>query len=101
MMHVQKDRNQVFWPTFARGLWSETFKASFSRTNQAANMRRGPITWSRLARLTEMNAFTRDPGVNRSYNVLYTFDYMASGLARLAEIPSAAYRASPAKRAGS
>ena len=62
---------------------------------------KGPITWSGLARLTEMNAFTRDPGVNRGYNVLYTFDYVASGLARLAEIPSAAYRASPAKRAGS
>ena len=60
----------------------------------------GPIKWTGLARLTEMKAFTRDPGVNRSCNVLYTFDYMASGLARLTEIPSAAYRASPAKRAG-
>ena len=32
--------------------------------------------------------FTRDPGVNRSCNAWYTFSYMASGRARLAEIPS-------------
>ena len=32
-----KDRNQGFWPISARGPWPETFKASFSRTNQTAN----------------------------------------------------------------
>ena len=36
----REDRNQMFWPIFARGLWPETFKASFSRTNQTANKRR-------------------------------------------------------------
>ena len=41
--------------------------------------------------------FYPDSGVNRTYYVLYPFDYMASGLARLAEIPSAAYQASPEK----
>ena len=35
-----QDRNQMFWPIFARGPWPETFKASFSRTNQTANKRR-------------------------------------------------------------
>ena len=35
-----QDRNQMFWPSFARGLWPETFKASFSRTNQTVNKRR-------------------------------------------------------------
>ena len=30
----------MFWPIFARDLWPETFKASFSRTNQMANKRR-------------------------------------------------------------
>ena len=30
----------MFLPIFARGLWPETFKASFSRTNQTANKRR-------------------------------------------------------------
>ena len=40
----------------------------------------------------------RSSGVNRSYNVLYTFDYMAIGLARPSKIPSAAYWASLAKR---
>ena len=35
-----QDRNQIFWPIFARDLWPETFKASFSRTNQMANKRR-------------------------------------------------------------
>ena len=30
---------QMFWPMFARGPWLETFKASFSRTNQIANKR--------------------------------------------------------------
>ena len=35
-----KDRNQMFWPIFARGPWPETFKTSFSRTNQTVNKRR-------------------------------------------------------------
>ena len=35
-----KDRNQMFQPIFARGPWPETFKASFSPTNQTANKRR-------------------------------------------------------------
>ena len=30
----------MFWPIFARGLWPETSKASFSRTNQRENKRR-------------------------------------------------------------
>ena len=30
----------MFWPIFAYGLWWETFKASFSQTNQIANNRR-------------------------------------------------------------
>ena len=34
-----QDRNKMFWPIFARGPWPETFKASFSRTNQTANER--------------------------------------------------------------
>ena len=29
----------MFWPIFARGSWPETFKASFSRTNQTVNKR--------------------------------------------------------------
>ena len=32
-----QDRNQMFWPIFARSPLPETFKASFSRTNQTAN----------------------------------------------------------------
>ena len=35
-----QDWNQMFWPSFARGQWPETFKASFSKTNQTANKRR-------------------------------------------------------------
>ena len=61
---------------------------------------KGPITSSGLAWLIEMKVFTRDPEVNRSYNVLHKFDYMASGLARLAEVLSVAHRVSSAKRAG-
>ena len=34
-----EDRNQMFWPIFACGPWPETFKASFSLTNQTANKR--------------------------------------------------------------
>ena len=37
---LPEDRNKMFWPIFALGLWPETFKASFSRTNQTANKRR-------------------------------------------------------------
>ena len=32
----EQDRNQIFSPIFARGPWPETFKASFSQTNQRA-----------------------------------------------------------------
>ena len=38
-VRVPEDRNQMFWPIFARGPWPEAFKASFSRTNQTANKR--------------------------------------------------------------
>ena len=31
----------MFYPIFSRGLWPETFKSSFSRTNQTANKRGG------------------------------------------------------------
>ena len=34
-----QDRNQMFQPIFVRGPWPETFKSSFSRTNQTANKR--------------------------------------------------------------
>ena len=43
----------------------------------------------------------QDEGFTRNLQCLHTVDYMESGLARLAKIPSTAYRASPAKRAGS
>ena len=38
-MLLTKDRNQMFQPIFARYPWPETFKTSFSRTNQMVNMR--------------------------------------------------------------
>ena len=69
-LQVEPQSNSNFYGSTQRGT---TYKTGL----------RGPITWSGLARLTEVNAFTRDLGVKRSYNVLYTFDYMASGLARL------------------
>ena len=52
-------------------------------------------------RSTETMVFIMDSKVNGSDNVLHIFHYKASRLAPLAEIPNAAYRASPAKWAGS
>ena len=36
-MTERQDRNQMFWPNFARGPWPETTKSRFQRTNQTAN----------------------------------------------------------------